>query len=258
MSPRPLTLSRIDETFYQVVAAVVAETLEACGHVVTVRDGSHTEAYDLLERGEADLTVAYWLPTGHAKPWARIADKAVELATLYEGAQFFWAVPETAPAELRSVEDLARPEAADSFPKTIRGLSLDATITTASMTMVDAYGLAPLGFHVEAGGFEPWKAALEAAIREGTNVIVPLWRPYYFNALYPLRQLAEPKGILGGENRVVLAATRGAAADLPAATLQALRTLGLTLDAVTAMDFAVNTEERTPEAAAKEWRERRA
>ena len=254
MKPRPLILSRIDETFYQAVAATVALTLERCGHEVAVRDGSHTEAYDMLGRGQADLCVAFWLPTGHAGPWAKLAGHAEELATLYEGAQFFWAVPDgTAPPALRGVTDLTRPEIAESFPRLIRGLSLDATITTASIAMIDAYGLTPLGFKVEPGGFELWKASLVKAVEQGRNVVLPLWQPYHLDALYKLRRLDEPKGLLGGPNRVVLAARLGVRESLPPATLAALRSIGLSLEAVSLMDKMICVDGLTPEAAARLW-----
>jgi glycine betaine/proline transport system substrate-binding protein len=259
MSPRTLTLSRIDETFYQAAAAAVALTLQRCGHEVTVRDGSHTEAYDMLGRGEADLTVAFWLPTGHAKPWAALAGKAEELITLYEGAQFFWAVPDdTAPAALRSVEDLARPDIAASFPRQIRGLSLDATITTESMQMVESYGLAALGFTVEPGEFPEWKASLTTAIEAGRNVVLPLWQPYHLNALYKLRRLKEPQNRLGGANRVVLAARIGVRESLSEATLTALGSIGLSVDAVSEMDRQICIDGLTPEEAAAGFLERRA
>ncbi len=177
--PGSLRLSCIDESFYQATAEVVAAVLRRCGHAVTVTDGSHTEAYAALGRGDADLCVAFWLPEGHAAAWAKLAGKAVELATLYEGARFFWAVPETLPTAIRGIGDLADPGNAALFPKAIRGLSLDATITTASIAAVLEYGLAPAGFHVEPGGFPEWKASLEDAERAGGGVVMPLWQPYH-------------------------------------------------------------------------------
>ena len=254
MTAQALTLARIDESFYQAVAAVVALSLERSGHAVTVKDGSHTEAYDLLGRAEADLCVAFWLPTGHAAPWAKLEGRAEELVTLYEGARFFWAVPdETAPPELRAVTDLATPSLAASFPRTIRGLSMDATVTTASIAMIEAYGLDALGFRVEPGGFTPWRASLVDAIAAGRNVVLPLWEPYHLDALYPLRRLHEPRGLLGGANRVVLAARVGLRETLPDATLRALGTMGLTLAAVSEMDKAICVDGATPEEAAAAW-----
>ena len=219
-------------------------------------DGSHTEAYEALGRGDADLCVAFWLPEGHAAPWAKLSGKAVELATLYEGARFSAAVPDAVPKAIRQIGDLADPAHAALFPKLIRGLSLDATITTASMTAVRAYGLDRLGFRVEPGGFPAWKASLNEAERDGHGVIMPLWQPYHLNALYRLRRLADPKAVLGGVNRVALAARVGVPETLPPETIIALRQIGLTVDAVSAMDKAICLDGNTPEQAASEWRDK--
>ncbi len=47
---------------------------------------------------------------GHAEPWKRLGSAVTELATLYDGAQFFWAMPDYVGERLRSVADLATPE----------------------------------------------------------------------------------------------------------------------------------------------------
>ena len=115
------------------------------------------------------------------------------------------------------------------------------------------YGLDEVGFHVEPGGFPAWKASLDEAERRGQGVVMPLWQPYHLNALYRLRQLDDPKGILGGANRVVLAARTGVPETLPPETILALRRIGLTLDAVSEMDKAVCVDGKTPEQAASDW-----
>ena len=46
--------------------------------------------------------------------------------------------------------------------KTIRGLSLDASITAESLNAIGAYGLKNAGYHVIPGEFEPWKEALNS------------------------------------------------------------------------------------------------
>jgi glycine betaine/proline transport system substrate-binding protein len=251
--PGARRLSCIDESFYRATAAVVAAVLERCGHAVTVIDGSHTEAYEALGRGDADLCVAFWLPEGHAAAWAKLSGRAVELATLYEGARFFWAVPASLPGAIQQIGDLADPAHAALFPKIIRGLSMDATITTASIAAVREYGLDKAGFRVEPGDFPAWKTSLDEAERDRRGVILPLWQPYHLNALYHLRRLDDPRGVLGGINRVALAAAVGLPQRLPPQTIAALRHIGLTLEAVSEMDAAICVGGKTPEQAAANW-----
>ena len=97
--PGPIVLGRIDESFHQVAAAVVEEVLLRLGHSVEVREGPHPQMYPLLERGELQLFADSWLPGGHGVYWEQIRDRVVEVAPLFDGARFFWAVPGYVPAE---------------------------------------------------------------------------------------------------------------------------------------------------------------
>ena len=109
--PGPIVLGRIDESFHQVAAAVVEEVLLRLGHAVEVREGPHPQMYPLLERGELHLFADSWLPGGHGVYWEQIRERVVEVAPLFDGARFFWAVPGYIPAELVSaLPDLARLE----------------------------------------------------------------------------------------------------------------------------------------------------
>jgi hypothetical protein len=67
------------------------------------------------------------------------------------------------------VEDLTKPSVSAKMIKTIRGLSLDASITTESMDAIGTYYLRSAGYHVIPGEFGPWKEALceEAGERLG-------------------------------------------------------------------------------------------
>lgn len=249
-----IVLGRIDESFYQAAAAVVANILNRLGHNVKVIDGTHTEAYNAVGEGNVDLCVAFWLPEGHAAVWKRLQDRVEEVSTLYTGARFFWAVPKYVPVEaVRSIGDLAKPEVAARMNKTVRGLSLDTTITTASQKAIKEYGLDRQGYELIPGSFDNWKASLIQAEAAQQWAVIPLWQPYYFNQLYRLRPLEEPKNLLGGVNRVVLAAHRGVSEQLPKQTLKVLARLRLDIAAITAIDYAINMNGKTPEEAAEDW-----
>jgi glycine betaine/proline transport system substrate-binding protein len=254
MKPGPLVLTRIDETFYQATAALVVEVLTAMGHKVKVVDGSHTSAYNAVKEGTADLCVGFWLPTGHEQAWNRVKGSVVELSTIYEGARFFWAVPSYVPeSEVSSIEDLAKPSVSAKMSKTIRGLSLDATITTESADAIGAYGLKNSGYHVIPGAFGPWKEALNSAIKNKAWIVEPLWEPYYFNRIYSLRPLKDPMNLFKGRNRVILAAHIGVREKLPKRTIDALNRMRVRLEDITDMDVDINVNSVAPEVAAKNW-----
>jgi len=254
LKPGPLILARINETFYQATAALVVEVLTGMGHSVKVVDGSHTSAYKAIKEGTADLCVGFWLPTGHERAWSQVKGSVIELSTIYEGARFFWAVPSYVPeSEVSSIEDLTKPSVMARMQKTIRGLSLDATITTASADVISAYGLKDAGYHVIPGAFEPWKEALSGAIEKKAWIVEPLWEPYYFNRIYSLRPLTDPKNLFKGRNRVILAAHNGVRENLPKKTRDALRRMRVRLEDITDMDVDINVNSVTPEVAAKNW-----
>jgi glycine betaine/proline transport system substrate-binding protein len=254
IKPVPLVLTRINETFYQATAALVVEVLTRTGHSVKVVDGSHTSAYQAIKEGTADLCVGFWLPTGHEKAWSQVKDSVVELSTIYEGARFYWAVPSYIPeSEVSSIEDLTKPSVSAKMIKTIRGLSLDASITTESINAIGAYDLKSAGYHVIPGEFEPWKEALNSAIKHKAWLVEPLWEPYYFNRIYSLRPLKDPKNVFKGRNRVVLAAHNGVREKLPKKTIDALSRMRVRLEDITDMDVDINVNSVTPEIAARNW-----
>jgi glycine betaine/proline transport system substrate-binding protein len=254
MDPSPLVLTRINETFYQATAALVVEVLTAMGHSVKVVDGTHTSAYGAIKDGSADLCVGFWLPTGHERAWSEVKESVVELSTIYEGARFYWAVPSYIPeSEVSSIEDLAKPSVSGKMIKTIRGLSLDATITTASEGAIGAYGLQRAGYELIPGEFKPWREALTLAIETHAWIVEPLWEPYYFNRLYSLRPLKDPKNLFKGRNRVILAAHAGVREKLPKTTVDALNRMRVRLEDITDMDFDINVNSVTPEVAARNW-----
>jgi glycine betaine/proline transport system substrate-binding protein len=252
--PGPLVLVRINETFYQATAALVVEVLTGLGHPVTVVDGSHTSAYQAVKEGSADLCVGFWLPTGHEKAWSQVKDSVVELSTIYEGARFYWAVPSYIPeSEVSSIEDLTKPSVSARMLKTIRGLSLDASITSESMDAIGIYDLGRAGYQVIPGEFGPWKAALNSAIANKDWIVEPLWEPYYFNRIYSLRPLKDPQNVFKGRNRVILAAHDGVREKLPQRTIDALKRMRVRLEDITDMDVDINVKSVTPEAAARNW-----
>jgi glycine betaine/proline transport system substrate-binding protein len=92
---RPIVLGQVSLSFYAVTGAVIHELLERLGHSVEVREGPHEQIFPLLGDGQIHLMAAVWLPEGHAAYWARYGAQALEIAKLYEGARFFWAVPQS-------------------------------------------------------------------------------------------------------------------------------------------------------------------
>ena len=253
-SDRPVVLGQVSLSFYAVTGAVVHEVLERLGHRVELREGLHEQMFPLLGEGMIDLMAAAWLPEGHAAYWARYGANAVEVARLYEGARFFWAVPSYVPAdEVASIGDLAKPSVAQRMTKLIQSVGAGATITTVSDKAVTEYDLKPLGYSLRPGTQAEWTGAYNAAVAEQRWIVFPTWTPQYLNRGDELRPLEDPRGVLGGVNHGSLVAPRDRLRSLPTATQTVLARIDLGLDGVTEMDWLVNVRGRTAREAARSW-----
>lgn len=250
----PVVLGQVSLSFYAVVGGVIQQVLERLGHKVEVRQGSHEQMFPLLGDAGIDLMVGAWLPEGHGAYWAKYGKNAQEVARLYDGARFFWAVPEYVPAsEVATLADLAKPGVAGRMSKVIQSIGPGAGITVVSAKAVREYGLDAAGYSARPGTAPEWIAAYESAVAEKRWVVFPTWAPQYLNRGGKLRPLADPKGVLGGANRAVLVAPRERYARLPPATRNVLSRISLDIESVTEMDWQVNVNKLTPAAAARAW-----
>lgn len=251
---RQIVLGQVSLSFYAVTGAVVQEVLERLGHTVLVREGPHEAMFPLLVSGEIDLMAAAWLPEGHAAYWARYGANAEQVATLYEGARFFWAVPDYVPAaEVASIADLAKPAVAAKMIKSIQGIGTGAAITTLSQQAVRAYGLDDAGYSLRPGPAREWIAAYEEARAQRRWIVFPTWAPQYLNRDGKLRPLRDPQGVLGGISHAALVAPRERLQAFGPPLYTVLKRISLGLDGVTEMDYLVNVGGLTPREAARQW-----
>lgn len=231
-----IRLGHIDLSFHAASAEVVAALLRLHGHEVEIMKAPHERMFELLGRGEVDVMASAWLPASHEKYLAPIRDRVRELTVLYE-PYCIWGVPDYVPEDvLASVDDLRKPEVLARMRRTIQGINPGAGISRFSAAMVEAYGLAELGYRFRSGSEEECFGTFERAVAAGEWVIVPLWHPQFLHARHRIRALHEPKGMLGGRDAATLVMRRDAEPRLEAATIRALEGLYLGNDVVTAID----------------------
>lgn len=245
-------VARIDLSFYAVTGALVGRVLERLGHTVRYRSGPHEAMFPLVAGGEVDLLVAAWLPTGHAEYWRRHGGTVREVGTLYEGARFFWGVPDYVPAtSVRSLADLARPEVAARMRREVRSVGAGAGITRLSGDVVRGYRLDAAGYSVVPGTAAQWVRTWEEAVARREWVVIPLWEPHWLVLAHRIRPLRDPRGALGATDRAVLVA--GPGTRLPDRTLRVLRAIRVTVAEVSEMDHRVNVRGMTADQAADSW-----
>ncbi len=252
-----IKLGQIRISFYAVAGAVVQEVLGKLGHEFEVVEGLHPDIFPKLGAGEVDMLVAAWLPYGHAEYWQKYGDCCVEVATLYEGAHFFWAVPDYVPSDVvASVSDLTKPEVVARMEKLIKGTGPGSGLMIQSRKMMQEYGLHAAGYTLEPSPGNEWIDRLRQAVAQKQWVVTPLWQPQYLNQAISLRKLDEPRNLLGGQNRAVLVISKQLAKQLPESTLDVLGRIHLGMDAVTQMYYSVNVEGKSPREAALDWMQR--
>lgn len=256
--PGPVVYGRINESFHQVAAAVVEEVLRRLGHEVEVVEGPHPQMYPQLAAGRQHLFADAWLPGGHEVYWEQVKDDVVEVAALYEGAAFYWAVPAYLPAELvSSLTDLARPEVRGKMTTlTVQGTTAAAGLTMRGNRLLETYGLAALGWHQEIGDIHAIIDTVNRRMDNGDWFVTPLWQPQYLNEVHELRPLADPEGAFPAPDRASLLAHRGSWEALPARTRGVLSRITYPIGAVNEMDLAVNLHGRDPLTAVREWMDR--
>ncbi|HEV8261560.1 MAG TPA: glycine betaine ABC transporter substrate-binding protein, partial [Burkholderiales bacterium] len=249
-----IVMGQIDISFYAVTAAVVQEVLERLGHRVEVRAGSHGEMFPVLAKGEIDILVAAWLPSGHAVYWEQYGKESVQLATLYRDAQLYWSVPPYVPASLVSgVADLKKPEVAQRMVKVIRGTAPDSGLVIGSRKIMDKYQLDREGYELVPGKRDAWVAHLEENLAAKRWFVMPSFRPNYLNLVADMRMLEEPFKLLGEASDGALVAHRNFVARVPQRTTQVLTRVYLGLDAVAQMDRMVNVDKMSIRDAAHTW-----
>jgi glycine betaine/proline transport system substrate-binding protein len=252
----PIILGQVYLSFYAVTGGVVQEVLERLGHSVETRQGPHEAIFPLLGEASIDLMAAAWLPEGHATNWARYGGEAEEVTQLYDGARFFWAVPEYVPkGDVSSIADLAKPSVVERMNRFIQGIGPGATITALSQEALGAYKLDTAGYSFHSGTPAEWTAAYDKAVADQKWIVFPTWTPQYLNRESALRPLEDPRRILGGTNHASLVGPRRRLELFPAKTRAALSRIRVGIDGVTEMDWLVNVKKKTPREAARSWME---
>lgn len=249
----PIILGQVGLSFHKAAAAVIANELKRFGHDVVLKEAPHEDMFRMLGAGEVDMVCSAWLPDSHGAYIAPFQDDLIKLGVIYQ-PYCIWGIPATAPAEIASVTDLAKPEVAAQFRKRIQGITPGAGISRFSRQMVIDYELTDRGFHFENGTVEDCTGAALDAVANGELAVVPLWHPQWLHKELELRELEDPLRLLGGQDDATLVLRRDAAPKLSDESLAYLRSVQFGDDTVSQLDHMVCREGLSFEDAAEAWR----
>lgn len=170
--------------------------------------------YQGIANDDLDVMLMSWLPVTHQNYWERFAGDVVNLGPLYTQAKLGWVVPAYVPEDqVGSLADLTNDGIADKFGDKIQGIDPGAGLMQASEKAMEEYGLDDYEL-VSASG-AAMTAALDRAIRRDEWIVVTGWSPHWMFARWDLRYLEDPKGVLGGLERVHALARKGLYQDHP-------------------------------------------
>ncbi len=152
-----------------------------------------------------------------------------------------WGVPDCVPfEEVADVSDLLKPNVVQKMKSNIQGINAGAGITRFSIAMMEEYGLTAAGYRFLTGTQEDCFGAFEHAVENKEWIVVPLWKPQFLHYNYNIRELTEPKGLLGTIDRAVLLLRQDKASLFTKEELHTLDKLGFSNDIIAELDYKVS------------------
>lgn len=172
------------------------------GMNVKVINPSIGPAYQAVSDKELDLLLESWQPVTHQAYHKKYSADVLDFGPMYEDAKLTWAVPAYVPEDkLGSVNDLDDPEVKKKLNSEIIGIDPGAGLMQQSEKMMDEYP-ALSGYTLVEGSGAAMQASLKDAIMNDEWIVVTLWQPHSAYGRFDLRNLKEPKLILGAEERI--------------------------------------------------------
>lgn len=187
---------------------ILKQVLEEKGYTVKTVPLAAAAMWQAVATGDADASVAAWLPVTQAAYYDKLKDRLELLGPNVTGAKIGWVVPAFSP--LTSIEDL-KTRAAEVDGKVI-GIDPGAGVMKSSEAAIKAYGL-PV--RLVDGSDATMTSALKNAIRQKKDVVVTGWTPHWMFARYELKYLTDPKKVFGEDESVNTIVRKGLKDDLP-------------------------------------------
>jgi glycine betaine/proline transport system substrate-binding protein len=254
--PMVVRLGVTDLSFHRVTGALISLLLTRMGFTVERHYAPHAENFERLRDDQIDLIASAWIPFSHGEYQRRVEEVVPtrQLGLHYE-PYALWGVPDYIPAaDVSEVADLLKPEVFARMRKRIQGIGAGAGITRFSLKMMDEYGLAAAGYEFFAGSQEACIGAFESAVKEQQWAVVPLWWPQFLHHRHHIRELRDPRGLLGGVDKAVLLAREDRLLQLfTPAQVEILDRVRLSNQIVSELDYAVNREGKNYDEAVEDW-----
>lgn len=191
---------------------LLKDQLEKLGYTVELKTLSEAgPLYTALAEGDIDIYPSAWIDVAQIGYWEKYEDDLEDLGTYYTGASGLLAVPSY--VDVDTIADLKGK--ADLFDGKIYGIepgSGSAIIT--EETLMPAYGLDE-DYDLVTSSTPAMLAALGDAIDKKEPIVVTLWRPYWVNAAYDIKELKDTEDGYGEAEGLHYIAHKGFSEEFP-------------------------------------------
>ncbi|UOQ58517.1 glycine betaine ABC transporter substrate-binding protein [Leucobacter allii] len=193
-------------------AYLLEDQLGKMGYTVEMEELSDAGViYAGLAGGDFDMYPSAWSEVTHADYMAEFGDDIEDLGAYYDGAVLTLAVPEY--VDIDSIEDLAGQ--ADRFGGEIIGIEPGAGLTKQTQEVaMPEYGLDG-DYELVTSSTATMLATLQDKIDNEEDVVVTLWRPFWANDAFPVKDLEDPKGAMGEPESLHFLGKSGFAEEYP-------------------------------------------
>lgn len=168
--------------------------LEGEGYEVEIQELSEAAPlYTGLANGDIDVYPSAWPEVTHASYMEEYGDDVEDLGAYYDNAKLTFAVPEY--TEIDSIEELQGN--ADMFGGRIVGIEPGAGLTQVTKeSVIPEYELGD-DYELVESSTTAMLAELKKATDNQEDIVVTLWRPFWANSEFPVKDLEDPRGALG-------------------------------------------------------------
>lgn len=204
--------------------------------------------YTGLANADVDMMASSWPEVTHASYMEQYGEDIEDLGTWYDNAKLTMAVPTY--TDISSIEDLAGAE--DQFGGRIVGIEPGAGLTEVTKeSVIPEYGLDD--YELLTSSTTAMLAELKKATEAKEDIVVTLWRPFWANTAFPVKDLEDPKGALGESEGLHVLGRIGFEEDYPELAEMVGNAQLDDEQYGTLEDLVANKYADDPEAAVDEW-----
>lgn len=200
-----------------------------------------------LSKADFDVTFDTWLPITHQDYVEKYKDDISDLGTWYDDAKLTIAVNEDSPA--KSIADLK--SMGSDYNDKLVGIEPGAGLTKQTKKAIKEYGLDNLDYTTSST--PAMLAELKSATQKKQNIAVTLWRPHWAYDEFPVRDLEDPKGVMGKAESIHTYGDKDFGSDYPTLT-KLFKEFTLTDKQLFSLENAMfNSDSDDHAATAKQW-----